>query len=89
METSRKCAEIESQLILERNLKASLEFDIRKLTSTNQTLNERLRSLEEFEADKKRLQNTVEFLEKEKNILAEEFIRHKQTSAEVFFVPKY
>lgn len=83
METSRKCAEIESQLILERNLKASLDFEIRKLTSTNQALNERVLSLEGFEADAKRLQNTVELLEKEKNILADEFERHKKTSAEV------
>ena len=83
MEISRKCAEIESQLILERNLKSSLESEMRKLASDNQILVERVRSLEECAVDKKRLQNTVEILEKEKKRLAEEFDNHKQSSVEV------
>lgn len=82
METSRKSAEIESQLILERNLKASLELEMRRLTSSNQMLNERLRSLEDFEMDRKRLQNAVEVLERDKERLLEDFERHKQISAE-------
>ncbi|EFX87489.1 hypothetical protein DAPPUDRAFT_311881 [Daphnia pulex] len=82
MEISRKCAEIESQLILERNLKASLELEIRKLASDNQILNERIRSLDEIPMDKKRLQNTVDLLEKEKSKLSEELDRYKQSSTE-------
>ncbi len=83
MEASRKCAEIESQLILERNLKSSLETELRKLSSDNQILNERVRSLDEFAMDKKRLQSTVELLERENNKLCEEFERHKRSSVEV------
>jgi hypothetical protein len=85
MEISRKCAEIESQLILERNLKATLEQEIRKLSSDNQILNERIRSLDEIPMDKKRLQITVDLLEKEKSKLSEELDRCKQSSIEVTF----
>lgn len=83
MEISRKCAEIESQLILERNLKANMELEIRKLESENQILNERIRSLDEFPMDKKRLENTVDLLEKEKSKLSEELDRYKLFSTEV------
>ncbi|XP_057366083.1 cingulin-like protein 1 [Daphnia carinata] len=84
METARKYAEIQSQLILERNLKTSLESELRRLMSNNQTLSERIRSLDELEMDQKRLKNTIEFLEKEKNELSEQLDRNKQSSAEQY-----
>lgn len=83
METSRKCAEIQSQLILERNMKTTLESELRRLTSENQTLNERIRFLDDLEMDKKRLRNNVELLEKEKAELSEQLDRNKRTSTEV------
>lgn len=85
METSRKYAEIQSQLILERNLKTSLESELNRLTSNNQTLSERIRSLDELEMDQKRLKNAIEFLEQEKTELSEQLDRNKRSSAEVTY----
>ncbi|KAK4029361.1 hypothetical protein OUZ56_022359 [Daphnia magna] len=84
METSRKYAEIQSQLILERNLKTSQESELNRLTSNNQTLSERIRSLDELEMDQKRLKNAIEFLEQEKTELSEQLDRNKRSSAEQY-----
>lgn len=83
MEISRKCAELESQLILERNIKPGLESEVCRLSSENELLCQRLRSSEDLLADKKRLQNAVEKLEKEKNTISEELCLQKLSAVEV------
>lgn len=71
IETARRSAEVESQLILERHLKANLEVEHRRLLNEVQGLTERLQSTGDFPADKKRLEVAVELKEMEKNQLKE------------------
>ena len=84
MEASKKSAETESQLILERNLKLSLELEMQKLTSSNQVLRDRIKCLDELEEDNKILLNKIENLVKEKAQLYDDLEHLKQTSFEVW-----
>lgn len=83
MENSKKCAEIESQLILERNLKMSLEIEKQNLSSINQMLKERIRSLEDLEAENKSLTIKINSLIKEKTELSNDLELLQRTSKEV------
>lgn len=83
IEITKKNAELESQIILERNLRANHEEELRKLKTENHLLDERIKSLEESANDKKRLEMSVEMSDKEMKLLKEEHDRLKQSSTEV------
>jgi len=86
IEASRRSAEIESQLILERNLRTNSEAEHRKLTSQIQMLNERLQNTVEYPAERKRLEVAVELKELEKSQIVEVFISQSIYRSNTFFI---
>lgn len=84
IDAARRSAEIESRLILEHNLKLNLEAEVRKLTTDNEALNQRLQSLGDFPLERQRLELNVELKEREKKQITEEFQLYKELAIEVF-----
>lgn len=83
MELNRKLSEIESHLILERNLKANAESQLVKLESINQQLSDKLESLVEVRFENRKLEMQLEQLKSETKALSEELKRYKDFSEDV------
>lgn len=84
---SKKTAELESHLILERNLKSNFETQLQQLMAEHQGLKEKLNTCVDGRVDVKRLEMQLQLKEDDRNRIIEELARLKKLSAEVNFKP--
>ena len=78
IESAKKISELESQIILERNLKTNAETQLAKMSRE-------LESMKDHQTGAKRLEMEAELRESEKNRIANEFEHYKQLNEEVRF----
>ena len=84
---SKRLAELESHLILERNLKASFESQLNQVIAEQQGMKEKLDTCAGSQVDVKRLEMQLQLKEDDRNRLLEELGRMKTLAAEVKFKP--
>lgn len=76
IESAKKISELESQIILERNLKTNAETQLAKISRE-------IESLKDKQTETKRLEMEAELREKEKTRIIDEFNNYKRLNEEV------